>query len=328
MKDLIHKKALLYSLDTTVTPTDLREWRIATDFDGAELMQWMTDHGVSASLVWEDAHYKFESVVHKPYVVYTQWDVWVLDQPLLAIVWPRKMSQYQERVMRDFFVHLQRYHVVTISWWAPGVDMLAHELSLEHGIPTVAVLGTWFQPALVSAKRHLLHKVVQAWWCVLSEFRLRQKAAPWTFPQRNRIIAWLADMVFLPWAAKKSGSLITVDFASKMHVPVYTVPWSVYDKQCAGTNRYLATNKISCIGDVAQCLDQYFTRKQSWWTIKNHAHLSPDQQEVMTACQWWVCSLAQLWSATKKSVSELLAILSELEILGLLVQEVWGWRVS
>jgi DNA processing protein len=64
---------------------------------------------------------------------------------------------------------------------------------------------------------------------VLSEFRLKQVPSRWTFPQRNRIIAGLADAVFVPAAGEKSGSLITVDFALQMHKDVYSVPGSIYD---------------------------------------------------------------------------------------------------
>jgi DNA processing protein len=43
----------------------------------------------------------------------------------------------------------------------------------------------------------------------------------YTFPQRNRIVAGLADLVCVPEAREGSGSLITVDFALSMRKPVY-----------------------------------------------------------------------------------------------------------
>jgi DNA processing protein len=64
---------------------------------------------------------------------------------------------------------------------------------------------------------------------LLSERKLDQEATTYTFPQRNRIIAAFADVVFVPGASKDSGSLITVDFALHYSTPVVTVPASVYD---------------------------------------------------------------------------------------------------
>jgi DNA processing protein len=39
------------------------------------------------------------------------------------------------------FKTLDRYDLVTVSGLAPGVDQLAHRLSIEKGIPTIAILG-------------------------------------------------------------------------------------------------------------------------------------------------------------------------------------------
>ena len=63
---------------------------------------------------------------------------------------------------------------------------------------------------------------------MLSEFKLNSRPERYTFPQRNRIVAGLSDMVFLPEASEKSGSLITVDFARQMHKDVYGTPNSIF----------------------------------------------------------------------------------------------------
>jgi len=53
---------------------------------------------------------------------------------------------------------------------------------------------------------------------------LSQIPQTYTYPQRNRIIAGLADALFLPEASKNSGSLITVEFAQKLQKPIYGTP--------------------------------------------------------------------------------------------------------
>ena len=69
---------------------------------------------------------------------------------------------------------------------------------------------------------------------MISEFKLDQEPAQYTFPQRNRIIAGLSDVLFLPEAGKESGSLITVDFALQMQKPVYGVPNFIFSDKSAG----------------------------------------------------------------------------------------------
>jgi DNA processing protein len=308
-------------MDTSLSPTDLRDETLCErfqDVDTRELEQWMAERQIGAQVLSKEGHFAFGRMVRPPAILYTQWDVGVLDEPMISIVWPRKMSDYQERVVRDFFLVLQQYHVVTVSGGAPGVDSLVHELSLESGIPTVVVLGAGFRSYLRSARRHLLQGVVSAWGLVVSEFRLREKAAPWTFPQRNRIIAGLGDMVFLPGAAKESGSLITVDFADKMHVPVYGVPGSVYDEQQVGSNGYMAQGKILPLLHFDQCLDQYFSKKQ-WGQSQGLSDLQGEQKMVYEQLLSGDQSVHALVYLCQQDISVVLGILMELQL---------AWRVA
>jgi len=89
-------------------------------------------------------------------------------------------------------------------------------------------------------------------------------------------------MVFLPGAGKKSGSLITVDFANRMHVPVHTVPGSFHDESNAGSNEYLEQGLISCTMNFGACLDQYFIKKESE-NNEAHVELTKEQALVMNA---------------------------------------------
>lgn len=309
---MVDEKALLYSLDSVVTLWQLKSWDYSGDFDGEKLKKRMKEREIFGSVVWEDAHYKFSHIHHKPYIIYSSWDIWLLDYPLIAIVWPRKMSVYQERVVRDFFAVLQQYHVVTISWWAPWVDSLAHTLSLQYWLATVMVLWAWFHYYLRSSKRHLLDEIVRSWWLIISEFRLREKPAPRTFPQRNRIIAGLSEMVFLPWAAKKSWSLITVDFAHKMHICVYGVASSIYDDESAGSNAYIAEWKIFPLIEFASCLDLYFTKKNP--REKGVPALSPDQEVIYKIILESEMTVEDLVKASDRDLSNILSVLMELEI--------------
>lgn len=59
------------------------------------------------------------------------------------------------------------------------------------------------------------------------------------FPQRNRIIAGLADYVIVMEARKKSGSLITADYAMEQGKEVYALPGRVTDALSEGTNHLI-----------------------------------------------------------------------------------------
>lgn len=101
-------------------------------------------------------------------------------------------------------------------------------------------------------QRELIQRIVQAGGLVISEFKLKKEPTHYTFPQRNRIIAGLSDVLFVPEAGQGSGSLITVDFALQMHKPVCVVPGSIYSSTSAGVNQLLADGKVRAVHDMGQ----------------------------------------------------------------------------
>lgn len=110
-----------------------------------------------------------------------------------------------------FLKRLHLYDVVSVSGFARGIDQKAHQLSL-HGIPTIAILWWGLSHYLRGADRHFLEKIVDNGWLVLSEFKLWFTPTKWSFPQRNKLIAMISQMLFLPEAREKS-CLITAEFA-------------------------------------------------------------------------------------------------------------------
>jgi DNA processing protein len=263
--------------------------------------------------------------------MYAYGNISCLDASLLWVVWPRKASRYAEQVLWDMFHDVSMYDICTISWWAPWIDMLVHKYSLSSDLPTIVVLGWWLLYYMQWNKRNFLDTVVKEWWLVLSEFKLYQEPTPWSFPQRNRIIAWLCDMLFLPAAWKKSGSLITVDFARGIGKPVYGVPWSVYDITSAGSNAYIQEWKISPVIDYGAILDNYF-QKKSWIAKIQNISLS-DMQKIIVSYLWWwsPCDTWMIADYIGYTYVDTLAELSMLEIIGIVYFEwdesVWQLRM-
>jgi DNA processing protein len=243
----------------------------------------------------------------------------VLCLPLLWVVGPRKMSSYAQEVLKNLFDELKKYEIATVSWMAPGVDSLCHELSISYGIPTIAVLwwGLWY--FLKSNKRHMIDKIVYHDGLVLSEFKLWQSPTKRSYPQRNRIIAWLGQCLFVPEAKVGSGSLITVENALSIHKPVYGAPQSLFAINSQWLLQYMESGKVKLVLDLASFLhDEFWNFKKQWVTP---THVIP--REDLTKKQKTLCSLLQsnslaIHQLTEKlwwEVKELMAELTVLEIM-------------
>ncbi len=103
--------------------------------------------------------------------------------------------------------------VQIISGLATGVDAAAHEGALEGGGVTFAVLGCGVDICYPKENYPLMRRMLEHGGGILSEFEPGEEPAAWHFPQRTGWISALADLVLVVEARKRSGSLITADYA-------------------------------------------------------------------------------------------------------------------
>ena len=319
----MHQDAVWYSADPTVTLGQLKKDDYVFDGDSTPVVERCDMHHVDA-IVASDTHhyhYKFSLLPNPPYIVYYMWDISLVQRDILAIVWPRAMSPYGQQVVEHLFAYIPQYALVTISGGADGVDMLTHQLSMEHQIPTIVVLGGWLRWACESRHQSFLQKVVDHWGLILSEFKLDLMPTHYTFPQRNRIVAWLADVVCVPEAQEWSGSLITVDFALDMHKPIYGVPNSIFSKHSLGLHHYIWSTKISLLYDIPKVLSQHFHALAIQETeISTTMQLDPLQQDILRLCMDMPMTLEILVHHTQSDMTLLLHALTMLEMYGLILQ--------
>ncbi len=128
------------------------------------------------------------------------------------------------RDARDITVNLAQKlaesgHTI-ISGLAKGVDAYAHTAAIKMEIPTIAILGCSVDICYPSEHIKLMDKIIES-GLVISEYPPTTKPSAFTFPQRNRLIAALSDILFVTAAKRKSGSLITAKEATSYKHKVY-----------------------------------------------------------------------------------------------------------
>lgn len=152
-----------------------------------------------------------------------------------AIVGARACTAYGQSQARRFAKELASRGIVIVSGLALGTDSAAHRGALDAKGVTLAILGSGLDRIYPREHGPLAQRISQT-GTLLSEFPLGTSPRPHHFPRRNRIISGLSDGVLIVEAAKKSGSLLTADFALDQGRDVYCLPGSVTSPFTEGTH--------------------------------------------------------------------------------------------
>lgn len=162
-----------------------------------------------------------------------------LSTPAVAIVGTRHPDEYGADIARRIAAAVARSGAVVVSGGASGVDAIAHEAALDAGGRTIAVLGGGLAKPHPAACRPLFERMVTAGSCIVSEYPPSMPALRHHFPERNRLVAALADAVVVVQAGAVSGALITAEWARRTGRPLFAVPADVWYERSAGCTALL-----------------------------------------------------------------------------------------
>lgn len=170
----------------------------------------------------------------------------------IAVVGSRKVTNYGKYATRALVSELAQLGVVIISGLALGVDGLAHKTALDNRGATVAVMPCGLDRIYPASHRPLAKDILKNEGALISEYKEGTPPLVQHFPARNRIVSGLADAVLITEAAKKSGSLITANFALEQGKTVMAVPGNINNPMSAGTNNLIKTGAfpVTCAQDV------------------------------------------------------------------------------
>lgn len=175
-----------------------------------------------------------------PLLLFVAGQVGALAAPSVAIVGSRRATSQGLANARAFAKALADAGHVIVSGLALGIDAAAHEGALASSATpaTVAVMGTGPDQVYPSRHQALAARIADR-GALVSEYAPGMPPLRENFPQRNRIIAGLAQGTLVVEAALQSGSLITARLASEAGREVYALPGSIHAEQSRGCHALL-----------------------------------------------------------------------------------------
>ncbi|WP_400247206.1 DNA-processing protein DprA [Niallia sp. JL1B1071] len=180
-----------------------------------------------------------KEIYQPPWVLYAKGDLSLLRSPKkLAIVGSRLATTYSTKVIQQLIKELVEEEITIVSGLAQGVDSIAHKLAITHGGKTIGVIAGGLFHIYPKENRELAGEMMKH-QLVLSEYPPLTKPLKWQFPMRNRIISGLSNGTLVVEAKKKSGSLITANFAVNEGRDVFAVPGNIFSPYSVGPNELI-----------------------------------------------------------------------------------------
>lgn len=207
----------------------------------------------------EDENYpeKLKNIDNPPKQLYILGNEKILDNFGLAIIGCRQYSEYGKKVAKELSFKLAKQGINIISGLAKGIDSFSHMGCMVAGGKTIAVLGGGFNNIYPKENIELLKEIIRTGGAVITEYSPDVKPIGANFPLRNRIISGLSDGVIVIEARKKSGTLITVDYALEQGKEIFAVPGNINNSSSQGTNEMIREGAKIVTG-IEDILEEYF----------------------------------------------------------------------
>lgn len=272
-----------------------------------------------------------KEIYDPPPFLYVRGDLSVLAEPQLAMVGSRNASSAGLRAANEFAAQAVRAGFVVTSGLARGIDGEAHRSALNGMGKTVAVMATGVDSIYPYQHRALSDAIVNR-GCIVSEYPLSSKPLRWRFPQRNRVITGLATATLVVEASLKSGSLVSARLAMEQNRPVLAVPHSLYHLGGAGCLQLLKDGAaMACsfedvLAEVGVLLSWQCEQEAPKETSAGDPPVetaltrveNEKQQMMLTLIGYEPCSRDELLSRSMYDVPQTLALLTALELAGVI----------
>lgn len=282
-------------------------------------LEWLnqTNHHLITFLD-DDYPELLKSIHSPPMVLFAKGQREALCYLHFAIVGSRNPTSGGKRLAEDFASELSRSGLTICSGLALGIDYHSHLGALKAAGSTIAVLGNGLNSIYPARHKQIAHQIIEN-GLLLSEYLPNTKPNPGNFPRRNRIISGMSLGVLVVEAAKRSGSLITANYALEQGRDVFAIPGSIHNPLARGTHSLIkqGAKLVETIDDILEEISpmaNVVVNRPSTLevSLNGFSDLEPDYKLLLDSMGYEIVSvdrLVELTGLTADVVSSMLLIL-------------------
>lgn len=290
--------------------------------DAEEILGSHYQSKIQVASFFEDTYpERLKHIGRPPAFLYYKGNINFEHPRIISIVGTRKATPYGKNVVENIIAGLAKYDALVVSGLAYGIDIHAHKLALTHGMSTVGVLASSLDIIYPAVHKKIALSMLDAGGLV-SETPIGSLLESFHFPNRNRLIAGLADATIVVEADYKSGAIITANFANDYNRDVFAVPGNIYEPFSTGCNHLIKTHRahlLTSVEDIAYMMnwDKISQKIQVDYLNKDESFdLSQEEQDILQALKIFQkeIHIDELSQQTQLSCDRLSPILLQLEL--------------
>ncbi len=272
-------------------------------------------------ITWEDEKYpcNLKNIEDFPLLLFYKGSFEGINfDKTLGIVGSRKATESAKQNVRNIVSGFLNTDVTIVSGLAEGIDKIAHLSAIENNLKTIAVIGSGLNFRYPSVNAKLYDEIENNAGVIFSEYPSAFAPMQANFPQRNRIVTGLSKGVIIAEARKKSGAMISARFALEQGRELMCIPGLITNPNCEGIY-HLIKNGAGVITETADVLNLLGWEVQHIETKK--LELSGIEKQIYDIISSEEISTEGLKQKLDVGINELLVKLTEMELVGLIIQK-------
>ena len=223
-----------------------------TIFEKAEAeLKFIKNNEINVAFFQDDNYpERLKHCIDGPLLLFTSGNIDFKTRKIISIVGTRQITSHGTEFCKKLISDLAPLNPIIVSGFAYGVDIVAHQAAMEHGLQTIGVVAHGLDQIYPGVHKKYVSKMEKNGG-FMTEFWSETSPEKENFVKRNRIVAGMSEATIVIESAEKGGSLITANLANDYNRDVFAVPGRISDKFSQGCNNLIKTQKANLLTSAA-----------------------------------------------------------------------------